>query len=392
LGVNRIMTYIDGNGERVSTESAYLPKEVLSRPNLVVTLYATATKIIFEERDGSKHAVGVEFARRTGNPRYVARARKQVILTAGAVHSPHLLLLSGIGPADQLSSHSIPVVRDLPGVGSSLIDHPVVDLYFYDKLSLSAKYLVPHTLEDRWQFTRELLKYMLWKTGTFKTNFGESAAFVRTDDPELFPEESKAVKLKDSTSAGDSPDVEIFTTPMAYKEHGKVGFDVHTFAIHACLLRPLSKGALVLRSSDPFEHPIINLNYLKAEEDVQRLVRGIKLCLRIVQTEPLRSHLDWNSTHPDLDHHLIHAADSELEKLVRERVETLYHPASTCRMAPEAEGGVVDSKLRVYGVKGLRVCDASIFPEIVSGHTAAACIASAEKLADEVKVELASKN
>lgn len=149
--------------------------------------------------------------------------------------------------------------------------------------------------------------------------------------------------------------------------------------------RPLSTGTLRLKSADPWTNPLMDpryalhwavlqthsraLRYLEAPEDVQRIMRGLKLIFKIVRAEPLAAHLDHTDRNPLLDHSTHLKTDEELEKLIRERVETLYHPAGTCRMAPLEEGGVVDSRLRVHGIRGLRVCDASIFPEIVSGHT-----------------------
>jgi len=221
-------------------------------------------------------------------------------------------------------------------------------------------------------------------------NFGEAAAFVRTDDPVLFPESQFPEKLSDTTSAKDSPDLELFITPAAYKDHGKWFFDVNTISLHAYLLRPQSHGSVLLNSANPFAHPLINPNYISTHEDLAKLVRGMRLCHRIAQQEPINSLLDHESDRPDLDHRLHLKSDAELEEIVRERVETVYHPTSSCRMAPIDQGGVVDSELKVYGVDRLKVCDASIFPSIVSGHTTGACYATAEKLADQIRVEYAA--
>ena len=205
---------------------------------------------------------------------------------------------------------------------------------------------------------------------------------MRSDDPVLFPPSQYPEKLIDSTSAVDSPDLEFFSTPFAYKEHGKIGFNVHTFALHCYLLRPTSSGAVKLKSNSGWVQPSVNPNYLSTREDLQKLVRGFKLCLAIARSGPLADKLDDTFIRPDLDHQAHLKSDEDIEKLVKERVETVYHPASTCRMGrgdeDEVKKGlcVVDNKLRVVGTEGLRVCDTSVFPWIVSGHTVSLAIFS----------------
>ncbi|TFK27798.1 alcohol oxidase [Coprinopsis marcescibilis] len=388
LGVNKVMTFIDEKGTRVSSESAYLTHEVLARPNLKVVVNATVTKIITEKVGDKVKAVGAEFAKSQNGTRYRVKSRREVIVSAGAVHSPHILLLSGIGPAAELEKHNIPVALDLPGVGDNLVDHPVVDLYYKNRYKDSPLHVKPKSIPDVFRLIASTLQYQILRTGALATNFGESAAFVRSDDRKLFSESDYPDKLNDTTSADNSPDLEIFTTPMAYKDHGDFTFPMHTFAVHAVLLRPKSKGTLTLRSASPWDAPVLNPNYLKEPEDLQKLVRGVRLITKIAKEEPLASRLDLGDKEALLDSDTHLKTDEELAELIKERVETLYHPTTTCKMAPLEQGGVVDSHLRVYGVKGLRVCDASIFPEIVSGHTAAAVLASAEHLADIIRSEL----
>lgn len=391
LGVSRIMTYVDDKYRRVSSESAYLTPNVLARKNLTVATNATVSRIIFEEVKGEVHAVGVEFAREKNGQMYRARAKRDVVLSAGAVHSPHILMLSGVGPAEHLRSHNVPVVLDHPMVGQNLVDHPVVDLYFKDKHNASAKWMRPKTFGDTAKLISAMVRYFAFGSGgPLATNFGESAAFVRSDDPKLFPPSKYPQQLTDSTSAKDSPDLEFFTTPFAYKEHGAIWFDVHTFALHCYLVRPMSTGAVLLKSNDPWQLPSVNPNYLQNTEDMWKLVRGVRALLDIAHAEPLAGYLDHTSTREDLDHQLHLKSDAEIVELVKDRVETVYHPTSTCRMAPREEGGVVDNKLKVYGINGLRVCDASTFPKIISGHTAGGCYVIAEKLADDMKAEYKS--
>ncbi|TFK33226.1 hypothetical protein BDQ12DRAFT_691444 [Crucibulum laeve] len=388
-GVNRVLTYMDENRIRVSSESAYLTPDVLARKNLTIVLNATVTKIILEKIDEETHATGVEFAQKKNGPKFRVRSRRGVIVSAGAIHSPQILMLSGIGPAEELKKVGIPVIHDLPGVGSHLVDHPVLDMYFKDAHNNSPKHVKPRSLWEVVKVLGSAVEYLFTQKGALATNFGESAAFCRTDDPLVFPPQEFSEKFPDSTSAADSPDMEIFTTPIAYKEHGVYMFPMHTFAIHACLLRPMSNGTLRLKSSDPWEYPALDPKYLSVPADVQKLVRAMRLIMKISKQEPLAARLEHTYKSPILDHETHLKTDKELEEVIRERVETLYHPTSTCRMAPLEKGGVVDSHLRVYGVKGLRVCDASIFPEIVSGHTAGAVLASAEHLADIIKAEMA---
>ncbi|KAK0194532.1 hypothetical protein F5146DRAFT_1185241 [Armillaria mellea] len=371
LGVNR-------NRKRVSSESAYLTPEVLARPNLKVAINSHVTRIYAHFENG---------------PRYRSGARKEVILSAGAVHSPHILMLSGVGPAEHLKEHNIPVVHDLAGVGANLVDHPVIDISYKDATNSSPKYLAPRTLADRLKFFKAFLHYKFFAGGPLTTNFAEAAAFIRSDDPTLFPPSQYPQVLEDSTSGAGAPDVEVLCTCIGYKPHAQSLFDVPTRALH-CLLtevrafRPMSRGEVLLKSGNPFDLPSVNPNYMKNPSDLQKLLRGVRLCFRIAQTEPLASHLDHTLEHTELDHRLHLQSNEELAEILKSRIETLYHPTSSCRMAPQEQHGVVDARLRVYGLKALRICDASIFPWIVSGHTAGACFAAAEKLADEIKAGL----
>ncbi|KAG5730944.1 Alcohol dehydrogenase [acceptor] [Termitomyces sp. T112] len=384
-GVSRIMTYVDDQGERVSSESAYFTKEVLARPNLVVALYAQVTRILFDTKaEGTPRAIGIEFARSENSPQYRAYAQKEVILSAGAIHSPHILLLSGIGDTGHLRDVKVDVVHDLPSVGSRLVDHPVMDLAFKDR-GTTPKYIRPNSLLEAFKFLSAGFLYLTTRTGALSTNVAEAAAFVRSDDPKLFPPDEYPEKIKDTTSAKDSPDLELFSTICGYKDHGRYMYPHHTVGLHVTLLRPASAGTLRLKSSNPWDNPLMDPRYLAESEDIQKLVRGVRLLFKISKAEPLASRIDHSNTDPILDHGLLQKSDEELAEVIRERLSTLYHPAGTCRMAPRQDGGVVDSELRVYGVQGLRVCDASVYPTIVSGHTAGAVFAMAEKLSDILK-------
>ncbi|KII85123.1 hypothetical protein PLICRDRAFT_57055 [Plicaturopsis crispa FD-325 SS-3] len=388
-GVNRVLTYVDEKGRRVSTESAYLTPDVLARPNLKIATHAQVTRVLFEKSaDGETRAVGVEFSAAEDAPRYRARAKKEVILAGGAIHSPHMLLLSGVGPAEHLEEHGIPVVHDLPSVGSHLIDHPQVELRF-KAFNGSTNFLKPRSLTHAFKMVTAVAQYLTAGTGPLACNIGDAAAFFRTDDPILFPADAFPAPLEDSNSGPDSPDIEIVATPIAAVNHETpILPHLNTFAMHVALLRPTSTGTLKLKSANPWEHPSMDPNYCHTQHDVDALVRGIRAALKISQTAPLADALDAAATHAELDHALHLKSDAELADAVRARVQTIYHPASTCRMAPLAQGGVVDAQLRVYGIPNLRVCDVSVFPELVSGHPTGACIATAEKLSDILKTKL----
>ncbi|EIN07763.1 alcohol oxidase [Punctularia strigosozonata HHB-11173 SS5] len=406
LGATKVVTYTDSRGRRVTTESAYLTPQVLARPNLTVAIGARVTRVLFSRADEGKEgprANGVEFTNKPHGPLFQARARKEVILSAGAVHSPQILLLSGIGPAAQLASHGIPVVLDAPNVGQHLLDHIVVNVRFRESRSSPAPpssllYLkkpatfseVARTAKAMWQFR--------WRgTGPLTSNVAEAAAFLRSDDARVegLVEKDEKAEVEDATSAKDAPDLELIASPMAWIAHGHGEVPKgNLVSFGAVLLRPTSHGSIALRSRNPFDAPTIDPNYLATDHDVAVLVRGTRALLRAAASAPLAPLLDTDEADPFLDNHLLfpkqgpkEISGEALERLVRERTETLYHPASTCRMARREKGGVVDYGLRVYGVRGLRVADASVFTNLVAGHTAAPAIMIGEKLADELKKE-----
>jgi len=209
------------------------------------------------------------------------------------------------------------------------------------------------------------------------------------DDPKLFPKSEEPPLREDSTSGPECPDLELFVTPMGYNVLTPEPITEPSFGVHAVALRPTSLGNVRLRSNDPFNSPVIDPKYLSTQHDVQVLVKGIKALLQVTQAEPMASKVVDRSgdDDPTLDHHLYKATTAEIEAFVRRRLNTLYHPTCTARMARRENGGVVDEELKVYGVRGLRVVDASIFPTIPAAHTAAPTLAVAEKMADLIKAE-----
>jgi choline dehydrogenase-like flavoprotein len=339
------------NGERCSAAKAYLTP-ALGRPNLEVITGAQATRLLMDGR----RVVGVEVLR--GSQRVSLRARREVLLSAGALQSPQLLMLSGIGPADELRRHGIAVAHELPGVGRNLHDHvdvvQVVDAPLQtDLFGLSFKGLV-NVWQGLGQWRRE-------RRGMLTTNFAEAGAFLRSEPGEA------------------TPDLQLHFVVGKLVDHGRKTVFGHGFSCHVCLLRPKSRGRLTLASADPLVAPSIDPNFLGDADDTARLVRGFKIMRRILQ-QPALAALGGR----ELAASASAQTDGEIEAFLRAKADTIYHPVGTCRMGSDAEA-VVDSRLRVHGIQGLRVVDASIMPRIVSGNTNAPTIMIAEKAVDMIR-------
>jgi choline dehydrogenase len=338
------------NGKRCSTAVGYL-HPVRNRPNLRVVTGALAEKVLFE----GKRAVGVAF-REYGQPRTV-RAAREVILCGGAVNSPQLMLLSGIGPADQLAQFSIPVVHELRGVGQSLQDHY--------SAPIKLKCRLPITVNDVMQSNVKKLKvglqYYLFRTGPLTMAAGPAALFVRTRQ-ELA-----------------TPDVKISVAPFS---SDKLQDGLHPwsgFGLTVYQLRPESRGEIRLKSSNPADPPAMLPNYLGTETDRRAIVDGLKIGRRILATSPMRHYVS-EEYQPGASV----TTDEQLLLHARNTGNTVFHPTSTCKMGVDAMA-VVDPELRVYGIEGLRVVDASIMPTVISGNTNAATIMIGEKAADMVR-------
>jgi choline dehydrogenase-like flavoprotein len=339
------------NGERFSAAKAYLlPNR--HRPNLHVITEAHATRVLLEGR----RAVGVAF-RHAGSAREV-RARREVLLSAGALLSPQLLMLSGIGPAEHLRAHGIPVVHHLPGVGSNLHDHvdvvQVIDApHLKDLFGLSLPGLV--------NAVRGIAEWRRHRTGLLTTNFAEAGGFIRSS-----PEEA-------------TPDLQLHFVIGKLVDHGRKTVFGHGYSCHVCLLRPKSRGTLTLASADPLAAPRIDPAFLSDPDDLRRLVRGFRAMRRILQQPALAGHrgreLATSAAAQD---------EAAIEAFIRNHADTIYHPVGTCRMGSDPLA-VVDAQLRVRGMDGLRVVDASVMPSIVSGNTNAPVIMIGEKAADLAK-------
>jgi choline dehydrogenase len=284
------------------------------------------------------------------------KAHREVVLSAGAIQSPQLLLLSGIGAGAQLAPMNIPVLHDLPGVGRNLHDHLASPVHM--QMDHSASYGVSLRAMPRnlWN----IAEYLLRRSGPFANNIFESAAFVKSN-PGL-----------------DRPDIQLVFQPA---KRPKPSFPYplgHGFAISPVGLYPRSRGSVSLASPDPFAAPIIDPNLLSAPEDLAPLIYGIRLA-RKVFASPAFAKYQATETAPGA------AAinDAELEDYIRAQAYTVHHPVSTCRMGV-GDGAVVDPQLRVIGIEGLRVADASVFPSITGGNTNAAIVMIAEKASDMI--------
>jgi choline dehydrogenase len=334
-------------GRRCSAAAAYI-KPVLSRTNLQVRTDTLVSRVLFH----GKRATGVEFVE-NGNSQQV-KASREVILSAGAINSPQLLLLSGVGPADELTKLGIPVVADLPGVGRNLQDHPVVGVVYDCKQSISLA-----SAQTLLNFAR----YLFFKSGPLTSNVGEAGGFVRTR-PEL-----------------SAPDLQFHFAPGYYIDHGFREYDGHAFTLGPTLLQPESRGFVALRSSNPTDAPLIQLNFLDNENDVKTLLEGIRLARRIIAADPFDEYRG-EELHPGTQVQ----TEEALTEYLRAMVDAIYHPVGTCKMGSDSLA-VVDPQLRVHQVQGLRVADASIMPRVTRGNTNAPTIMIAEKAAEMIATD-----
>ncbi|KZT60495.1 GMC oxidoreductase [Calocera cornea HHB12733] len=400
IGATQFSTFVDQKGHRSSGATAYLTPDVLARPNLTVVTSTLTTRIILSS-DG-KRALGVEVANdknRTG-PRRTIFARKEVILAAGTINTPQLLMLSGIGPREQLEQQHIPCAHDLPHVGQNLQDHLQVPVLFRAKKGRTMDWLAGSPVRA----LPALLRWCLGFKGPMTTNCAEVGAFFRTDDPKLdFDEPDEKIPYVSNANPG-APDIEIMGVPVGVVKFGHVRAPKGTNAITLMpyLLQPESRGSITLKSASPFEYPAIDPNYLSTQTDVTCLVRGVRMAMRIARANPLVEDLALRDdvTDPNMirseeeevynlgDAREETLSDEQIARWCRRKAETLFHPTGTARMGRSSEDSVVDTKLKVHGVGGLRIVDASVFPKTVSGHTMAPVIAVAEKAADIIKESL----
>ena len=336
------------NGERHSAAKGYLTPH-LGRPNLQVITGARATRILFEGR----RAVGVE-CRQGGSVQQV-RAQREVLLSAGALLSPQLLMLSGIGPGKHLQEIGIPVMHNLPGVGAHLHDHPDV-VQVLDAPQL--KDLFGLSLAGMVSALRGMAEWRRQRTGMLTTNFAEAGGFIK------------------STPAEAVPDLQLHFVIGKLVDHGRKTVFGHGYSGHVCLLQPKSRGSVTLASSDPMALPLVDPNFLADPDDMRRMVQGFRR-LREILAQPALAQYGAK----ELSATGGAQTDAEIEAVIRQYADTIYHPVGSCRMGP-GPMDVVGADLRVHGLDGLRVVDASIMPRIVSGNTNAPTVMIAEKAVD----------
>jgi choline dehydrogenase len=329
------------DGRRCSTSVAFL-HPVLTRPNLTVQTNAQVTRLLFDNH----RACAVAYSQ-DGEPQQV-NVNREVILCGGAINSPQLLLLSGIGRGDHLQAMGIPVLVDLPGVGQNLQDHLDVPLAVAAKEPVSLK---PHSAAAE-------IEYRHFQKGDLTSNGPEAGGFVRTS-PDL-----------------PMPDLQYHFSPSSRAEVADPNLYPNAFIIWPGLLLPESRGYIELRTPDPLAYPTIQPNYLSNDKDVDTLLYGLKQARQIAQTRAFERFIDQVIIpHPALED------DDGLRNFIRQTAATIYHPVGTCKMGVDPLA-VVDPQLKVYGVEGLRVADASIMPTIINGNTNAPAIMIGEKAAD----------
>jgi len=341
------------NGRRMSMAKSFLTP-VLGRKNLTVETKALTTRIVIE--DG--RAVGVQYLKDgAGGQAGEVRARKEVILCGGTVNSPQLLQLSGIGDRNYLAGFGIDLVHHLPGVGHNLQDHLDVILQWQctQPVTLASNVTPVGSV-------MAMLKYLATRKGILAQPPTPAGAFIRTD-PSL-----------------EVPDIQLHFMNIANVAHGlgDGSIEGHSFQVHVCQLRPESRGFVGLKSADPTDTPSIQANYLDADKDLDVLRKGLKITRDLVGSssfDDLRGDEIW----PGSDV----TTDDDLEAAIRQGAETIYHPVGTCKMGHD-EMAVVDDRLKVHGLAGLRVVDASVMPTLIGGNTNAPTIMIAEKAADMI--------
>ncbi len=339
-------------GFRWSTAKGFL-RPAKSRTNLTVLTHAHTSRLLFDESGKEPKAVGIEYLRK--GSLHKAKVRKEIILSAGAIGSPQILQLSGVAAADVLKKHSISMVKELPGVGQNLQDHLQIRLVFKTRQNT-----LNDELNSYFKQFKVGLQYFLSRTGALTLAASQIVIFTKTKK-EL-----------------ERPDIQFHFQPLSADKPGDGVHPFSAFTASVCQLRPHSSGYLEIKSRDPLQHPAIHPNYLSDERDLEVAIESIKVARRIAEAPALAPEI--------LDEYVPgreFQTDEELLLAARKYSQTIYHPTSTCKMGHD-EMAVVDDRLRVHGIQGLRVADASIMPEITSGNTNAPSIMIGEKASDMI--------
>ncbi|KIP06969.1 hypothetical protein PHLGIDRAFT_30220 [Phlebiopsis gigantea 11061_1 CR5-6] len=374
---------VDQSGNRSSTYRAYLPQDfaLAHKDHLHICTNTIARKVeLSRTEDGSLRATGVILqATSPGAPSLHVSARKEVILACGALVTPQILMLSGIGPADHLKSLDVLVIHPMEGVGANLQDHVgavfVTQCPLWD--SIVALFVNP------WSLMYQMLRFLILGDGWFRYPYMELSIFTKKSflDQE-YGQRALSDEEKDSSRSENIPDIEIMTGAICNFHAPGFNQDEGGFCMLPTVLRPASRGTVRLASSDPLDTPLYDFNYLSAPEDRAVLRAGVRLCMRLTREMRAAGYAAPDFTAP------ASGSDADVDAFVAAHGQSFFHFASSCRMAPvddPAGPGVVDDALRVHGVPNLRVCDASVFPQVPAAHLQAPVIAVAEKCADMVK-------
>ena len=339
------------NGKRCSAAAAYL-NPIKHRKNLTIMTDTIVDKLMIKDQK----AVSVRCIKK--NSDLELAANKEVILCGGAYGSPTILMRSGIGDENFLKSKNIDCIVDLKGVGENLQDHiDYITSHRVDSWELFGKPFKSLKFTLRAPF--ELIKYIMAGKSMWSSNLAEGGAFIKSDE-----------NL-------DVPDLQLHFTVGMVEDHGRTDMWGNGFSCHVCLLRPKSVGTVKINSKDPSDDPLIDPNYLSNDEDMKTMIKGYRKMMQIMNTEPLAQ---FNNIRNPINIH----DDKAIESAIKARSDTIYHPVGTCKMGKD-NMAVVDNNLRVYGIKNLRVVDASIMPTLIGGNTNAPAIMIAEKAADIIK-------
>ncbi|HCW96763.1 MAG TPA: choline dehydrogenase, partial [Pseudomonas sp.] len=337
-------------GRRASTARGYLD-QARERPNLTIETHAVTDRVLFE----GKRAVGVRYLRDRKDP-YIVRARREVLLCGGAIASPQILQRSGVGPGELLRRVGVKLVHELPGVGQNLQDH--LEMY------LQFECLKPVSLYPAlkwWNQPAIGAEWLFLGSGIGASNQFEAGGFIRSSDE------------------FEWPNIQFHFLPVAVSYNGSNAHDGHSFQAHVGSMRSPSRGRIEIRSTDPAEDPSILFNYMAHEQDWREFRDAIRITREII-AQPALDPYRGRELSPGIDAQ----SDAELDAFVREHAETAYHPSCSCKMGSD-DMAVVDGQGRVHGLEGLRVVDASIMPQIITGNLNATTIMIAEKIADRIR-------